>query len=243
MADNPKKPVTVIDPRARPEYQHNHEAWMRAAANGGEGWVYWQDNAKLDRANGITIADGTRTLITIDGDGPDSTDELDSIPRPDAGKALLSNNRFMPVELNDNYLIRFGFSAAMVDPGLSNTEETNSIQIEFDVGGLFNVHEATTIFNPDPGPMRREVNHLSAINLGFTLPITGISARITLINGYISTAVSEHNSTGQKFIEFGQAFAGQPVVDNGVAFYVTPSTDIILWAPDVTITRLSSPTL
>lgn len=29
---------------------------------------------------------------------------------------------------------------------------------------------------------------------------------------------------------------------NGVGFYVTPTTDIVLWAPDVTFTRLSSPT-
>lgn len=242
MIDNPKEEIFARNLFAQAKDIQTRKALAAAAANGGEGWVYHQDNAKADRADGVDIAEGVRTQITIDGMGPNCTDNLDTIPRPRTGTPLLSNGKFMPCELNDNYLIRFGFMAAIIDPGLSNTEELNSIQIEFDVGGSFNVHEASTIFNPDPGPVRMDRNNWNAAS-GLGILTSLVAPRLTILNALISAAVAHQNNTGQKFIEFGQAFAGQSVLDNGVAFYVTPSTDIRLWAPDVTITRLSSPTL
>lgn len=240
--DLPKRPISNLSRIKRPRKERLQEDLKAAAANGGEGWVYWRDNAKADEADAITIAEGVRTQITIDGNHASSSDaELDTIIRPDAPtKALLSNGKVMPEALNDMYLIRFGFTAAMISPGLDSTEKANSIQIEYSVADQFNVHEASTLFNPDPGPTRMEYNNWNAIQ-GVSL-ITALAApRLAVLLALLNSSVTSA-SQGQKFIEFGQAFAGSSVLSNGISFFVTPSVDIKLWGPDVTITRLSSPT-
>lgn len=240
MADLPKRPVLAYSPRSAPRKPLAHEFILAAAANGGEGWIFHHDLARADRSNALQISANTRTQIIVDGLGPAAQDDLDTIPR-DSATPLLSNGLVMPAQLNDNYLIRFGFTAAMVDPGLSQTEAQNSIKIEYDVGGAFTVHEARKLFMEDPGPVRRERNSMGALS-AIALLTSALVSRLTLLDSQITAATTEQTSNGERFIEFGQAFAGNPVLTNGVGFYVTPTVDIELWAPDITITRLSSPT-
>lgn len=242
MPDLPKRPISQTALDAPPLRLRLRDMVETAAANGGEGWVYWQDSDRT-RGSATTIAANTRTQITIDGDGTGSDDTyIDTIPR--TTKTLLSNSKVMPSELGDLYLVRFGFKAAMVDPGLSGTEEPNDVLIEFNVNNTFNVHQARKSFMADPGPVRRERNNINAMNglVGLTVLSTAIAPRLTALLTQITTCVSEQNNTGELFVESGQFFTGQDVLTHGVAFYVTPTTDIQLWAADVLISRLSSPT-
>lgn len=246
--DLPKRAISEIDLLSRPRRPHALEALEIAAANGGEGYVYYQDDAKRVRADALSIAADARTQVTIDGLGSGSLDDyLDSIPRPGTGKALLSSGSIVPIDEGDLYLLRFGFMAAMVDPGLSSTEESNSILIEYDVAGTFNVHQARTAFTQDPGPARARHGDLTPFEslTGVLLPIASLVApRTTAALADLNTALAQHGSSGdgERFIEFGVFFAGPPVIADDVSLFVTPTVDIELWEPDITIARLSSPT-
>lgn len=206
-----------------------------AAANSGKGWAFI-DDSKTDQTDAIDIPANTRASISIDGLGPLTQDDLDTIPR---SHALMAGGAFMPVQFHDNYLLRFRFKAMVSD---MTTEGQNFITTEFQIGQDFVIHEDRLPFIYQEGVARARANDLAA-----TATALGgvLGAALGLLSSQKAAADAElaaMQGTVQQFTSFDNVFVGSTFLANGLEFYVTPTVDIKLWAPSLLVTRLSSPT-